>query len=117
MKRYFVMLQWVCFNLAGATANGRKRFGAGIPVRSGHLRRKHWGPPTFSVPGCLGYKIYNFSYIYQLPGTSSGTFFVGFLLTLKCESCQQTFQGHKLEALTYIGCMDTAYVGENPPPK
>ncbi len=29
----------------------------------------------------------------------------------------QTFQVPKLEVLTYISCMDTAYVRENPPPK
>ncbi len=29
----------------------------------------------------------------------------------------QTFQVPKMEVLTYISCMDTAYVRENPPPK
>ena len=28
----------------------------------------------------------------------------------------QTFQVPKMEALTYISCMDTAYVRGNPPP-
>ena len=30
---------------------------------------------------------------------------------------QQTFQVPKTEVLTYISCMDTAYVRETPPPK
>ena len=29
----------------------------------------------------------------------------------------QTFQVPKMEVLTYISCMDTAYARENPPPK
>ena len=29
----------------------------------------------------------------------------------------QTFQVPKMEVLTYISCMDTAYVRENPPSK
>ena len=35
----------------------------------------------------------------------------------KTSKHHQTLQVPKMEVLTYVSCMDTAYVRENPPPK